>query len=274
MKTQGFYRLLNRDKAPDASMRFALKAVVEKYPYFQVAVFTYLKCLYVADDNNIFASELQRLSVFIADRKALFYYIMNEDYEKFFKRKSKRRELSPDRTAYLLNTFFETTNDGSFNMKPDKKALEQNMTTYDYFSLLDSPESEGEDGFQGESGAAPMKHQGIIDNFINNAEDGDNIKITLGAENTVAIQNNRPENKPDDKEDTLGNMPEDLQDDFFFTETLANIYIKQRKYQKAYEIIKRLNLNFPEKNIYFANQISFLEKLIMNEKQKNNNKDE
>ena len=37
----------------------------------------------------------------------------------------------------------------------------------------------------------------------------------------------------------------------YFTETLAKIYIKQGRYSKALEIIKRLNLNFPKKNIFW-----------------------
>ncbi len=54
----------------------------------------------------------------------------------------------------------------------------------------------------------------------------------------------------------------------YFTETLAKIYIKQGRYSKALEIIKRLNLNYPKKNAYFADQIRFLEKLIINNKNK------
>ena len=53
-------------------------------------------------------------------------------------------------------------------------------------------------------------------------------------------------------------------DDTFFTESLAKIYIKQRRYEKALQIIKKLSLKYPEKNIYFADQIRFLEKLIIN----------
>ena len=52
----------------------------------------------------------------------------------------------------------------------------------------------------------------------------------------------------------------------FFTESLAHIYIKQRKYERALEIIKGISLKNPEKNIYFADQIRFLEKLIINVK--------
>ena len=59
-----------------------------------------------------------------------------------------------------------------------------------------------------------------------------------------------------------------LDDDTFLTETLAQVYIKQKKYEQALTIIKRLSLNFPNKSIYFADQIRFLEYLIFNEKNK------
>ena len=65
--------------------------------------------------------------------------------------------------------------------------------------------------------------------------------------------------------------PQPLQDtatedenESYFTETLARIYIKQGKYAKALQIIKRLSLAVPKKNAYFADQIRFLEKLINN----------
>ena len=49
---------------------------------------------------------------------------------------------------------------------------------------------------------------------------------------------------------------------------LNEIYIKQGRYSKALEIIQRLSLQFPKKNAYFADQIRFLEKLIINSNKK------
>ena len=61
---------------------------------------------------------------------------------------------------------------------------------------------------------------------------------------------------------------QNVADDAYLTETLARIYIKQSKYIKAIEIIRRLSLRNPKKNRYFADQIRFLEKLIANERAK------
>ena len=58
-------------------------------------------------------------------------------------------------------------------------------------------------------------------------------------------------------------------DDSTFSESLAKIYIKQGKYSKALEIIRNISLKFPEKSIYFADQIRFLRKLVIIEQIKN-----
>jgi hypothetical protein len=54
-------------------------------------------------------------------------------------------------------------------------------------------------------------------------------------------------------------------DESMLSESLAKMYIARHKYSQALEIIKRLSLNYPEKSIYFADQIRFLTKLVLNE---------
>ena len=121
----------------------------------------------------------------------------------------------------------------------------------DYVSYLMQTESDEEK----ESAARTplMKGQNLIDNFIEN----DKGKIQL-----KEIPEYLPQHIDND------NNGEKDGDESFFTETLAKIYIKQGRYSKALEIIQRLSLNYPKKNAYFADQIRFLEKLIINNKNK------
>ncbi len=56
-----------------------------------------------------------------------------------------------------------------------------------------------------------------------------------------------------------------LNDDSMLSESLAKMYISRHKYSQALEIIKQLSLKYPEKSIYFADQIRFLTKLVLNE---------
>ena len=50
------------------------------------------------------------------------------------------------------------------------------------------------------------------------------------------------------------------------SENIAKKLIAERKYADAIEILRALNLNNPKKSVYFADQIRFLEKVIVNSK--------
>ena len=60
--------------------------------------------------------------------------------------------------------------------------------------------------------------------------------------------------------------------DTSLSESLAKIYIRQKRYDKAFEIIHTLSLNNPKKSAYFADQLRFLRKLILNRDSANNSK--
>ncbi|MBI9060753.1 MAG: hypothetical protein JEZ14_02115 [Marinilabiliaceae bacterium] len=95
------------------------------------------------------------------------------------------------------------------------------------------------------------RSQQIIDNFL-----------TMERPRLIPVE--KTEQEPSAISDQVASAGNDSDD--LMSETLASIYIKQKYYRKAISIFDKLRLKYPEKNTYFADQISELEKLIINNK--------
>lgn len=87
-----------------------------------------------------------------------------------------------------------------------------------------------------------MKGQNLIDNFIEKSAE-EPLLSQLGIKEVAPVKNEVPE------EDESEDNEEDIEDESYFTETLAKIYVKQQRYSKALEIIKKLNLKYPKKTL-------------------------
>ncbi|MBS2210414.1 hypothetical protein KEM09_03330 [Carboxylicivirga mesophila] len=100
---------------------------------------------------------------------------------------------------------------------------------------------------QTEKQPVKRKSQQIIDNFLQ--IDSPKIIPSFKQEPT--------------KSESISSVNKGLTDnaDDLMSETLANIYIKQKHYDKAIGIYEKLRLKYPEKNVYFARRITDLEKL-------------
>lgn len=129
-------------------------------------------------------------------------------------------------------------------LKPEQAEPKKVFTTdktneprFTPYSLEDIPTTEQTNLFKGQS---------LIDKFIET-----NPKISpIGSE---------PESHTN-----VPVIPETDISESIFTESLAKIYIRQKQYDKAKRIFEKLNLKFPEKNRYFADQIEKIDKLITN----------
>jgi tetratricopeptide (TPR) repeat protein len=123
-------------------------------------------------------------------------------------------------------------------LKPEVKVEEkQTITPTTSYSLEDIPTNDTSPLFKGQS---------LIDKFIES-----NPKI-----GPIGSEPESHKNLPDVAENDIS--------DSIFTESLAKIYIRQKQYDKAKRIFEKLNLKFPEKNRYFADQIEKIDKLITN----------
>ena len=232
---------------------YELRSLLALYPYFQTARLLLLKNLYLLHDPS-FDEELRRAALYITDRNVLFQMTEAALY-RLTPPPAVRDKVTtvPDdkRTLSLIDSFLEavpeekeTTDDDS---KPTRKPTPADATV-DYVAyLLETDAAEAPDD------TPKLKGHDLIESFINH----DKGKIVL---------NDDPEYVPPvpSADTNAGNEAEED----YFTETLARIYIKQGKYSKALEIIRRLSLDYPKKNAYFADQIRFLEKLIINSNNK------
>ena len=118
----------------------------------------------------------------------------------------------------------------------------------------------------------------LIDRFLSEMPAGDQasdlsaLNVAVVSDYTSVLEksqqaNEAPVLEPNEPAVTPQPAQSDNEEDYM-TETLARIYVKQHRYDKALEIIRKINLKYPEKNAYFADQIRFLEKLIINAKTK------
>lgn len=233
----------------NAATLHELRTLVLRYPYFQSARLLYLYNMYLMHDEA-FGAELRRSVVFLADARVLFYLIEGDSYRLVPQKQPKESEApsapeadsgegSGDRTLTLIDSFLAQQPEGQF------LGSELDYTTYYASYLL------GTDG-SGDS-EAPQPAMKPLEQLEAEGNDGGETQADTAA--------------ADDAARSADATDEDA-DEGYFTETLAKIYIKQHRYEKALEIIKKLSLKYPKKNIYFADQIRFLEKLIENEKSK------
>ena len=255
-----------------------LRSIILRYPYFQTAWLLYIKNLYLIKHPS-FKDELRRGALYVADLSVLFYFVEGNSFS-FPKSeyKESEKQVANDRTLDLINRFLsEIPNDKG--LSSELSIPVDSVMDYSSLLLLNSAENGRKEV---DNTALPLKGQALIDDFIEKSESGmlssgNNMTDVVGNgdekdefsdEDLVVIDDDNNAGPVDDAMDGNAEAADETGDDNYLTETLAKIYVKQQRYDKALEIIKKLNLKYPKKNAYFADQMRFLERLIINAKSK------
>ena len=240
--------LIKHPEYLDRDTLYELRSTLALYPYYQTARLLMLQNLYLLHDPS-FDEELRRAAIYITDRRVLFNMIEAGHYRLRTSTVTKvpaaaPQESTASRTATLIDNFLDSIPKEDEGQSRGKRKPTPADAAVDYVAYL--LETEGD---KAEETVPEMKGQNLIDTFIN----ADKGRIVLNEGPLLTPQT--------EKTDEMAVEPTDEE---YFTETLARIYI----YSKALEIIQRLSLQFPKKNAYFADQIRFLEKLIINSNKK------
>ncbi len=232
MNSDTYNDILNDPQKLDQTHISDLRTLVHKYPYFQSARALYLKGLKNADSFR-YNFELKVTAAHTTDRTILFDYITSKKFQEI--------ELTSEIPKEISN---ETSPD---NQNEEEIALEVGKPID--FSVK---EKHSFNQWLQLSAKNPIKrkeskkatHQDLIDKFIEK-----NPKITaVKKEQEIEIS-----------------IPESKADKSLMTETLAKVYLNQKKYSKAIKAYKILSLKYPEKSGFFADQIKRI-KILKQEK--------
>ena len=244
----------------DRDSLYELRTLLGRYPYFQSLRLLYLKNLYLLHDAS-FGQELRKSVPYVADSRTLFYLIEGDRYllKPHAPSSAAAGSAVADRTLSLIDAFLATMPQEQLSQTAE---LDYAMD-YTAYLMQDETCADAAEAEQTEAEVPRMRGHELIDGFIRRNESPEEGGVAL-----PVVQPEEPVATDADEEEEEDAAVDEVSEESYFTETLAKIYIKQQRYEKALEIIKRLSLNYPKKNAYFADQIRFLEKLIINAKSK------
>ena len=277
MNVTDYTYLLNKPNTISEKQTLALEKVLEEFPYFQSARALRLKGLY--NENSFkYNSALKVTASHTTDRTVLFDFISSEEFnaiqkELFEKKANELLSINVIDSIEIVPPSFNTVNQDIEIETKSPDTIEYNETsstpeeklelgrplefskneTHSFQEWLQlsriqpiirEPETNNNSVTPKNEDVSKKKKEAIIDKFIQS-----NPKIP-------AIKPGTPLNFTLDinKDDTTSLM----------TETLAKVYLEQKKYQKAIQAYEILILKYPEKSSFFADRIADIKILQQN----------
>lgn len=229
--------LLNRDTLLE------LRRVVAQCPYYQAARLLLIENLFLLHDPD-FDEELRTAALFVPDRTALFNLVESLNYESTPHDRQNTTEAQP-----IAHT-------------PAAQASSRTMDIIGQF-LKERPTESGESTrLKGHRPvASPIgDYTAVLEGMADLIDDPEQIptKTAPTADQLPAPPASEPEPEAAEEDNT----PQPIKEEYF-TETLAKVFIKQGNYERALEILSKINAESPRKNAYYEDQICFLKKLIL-----------
>lgn len=254
--------LINNPHLLDKQTLYELRELVAQYPYHQPARLLMLKNLYILHDTS-FDEELRRAALYVPDRKKLFELVEAKHYELKPEVEEGQKTDNSSRTASLIDRFLDNIpSEGKGEQR--QKPLPWYVSN-DYMQLLEDEEAlaplSSKKPAQGV--ATQSRHDSIIEGFLMNGGKVTLPEITAEEEKAIVDAIHLTAQEDEFIEEPKSQpLKKKTYENPQISEDLAQKYIKQGNYLQAKEIIMQLNLQNSEKNIYFADQIRFLDKLI------------
>ena len=265
MTSSEYTFLINKPDTLNEQRLQSLEAIIEKYPYFQSARIVRLKQLYNQDSYK-YNYSLKVAAAFTTDRTVLFDFITSKKFltlqNSFFDKKTddllnisvtdfeiidydlKRQSNTLENSIESSINSAASQQNSSLNIgKPLPFSVTEKHSFQEWLQLSRIQPIIRNENVTFED--SKTKHDSLIDKFI-----ATNPKIpALDKRSAPVVVSPVIEEKA-----------------YLMTETLAKVYLEQKKYLRAIQAYEILILKYPEKSSYFANCI-----LEIKELQQNNN---
>ena len=275
MNTNDYINLLNNSKAINDKQTLILETIVNEFPFYQSARALYLKGLYNQESFR-YNYELKKTAAHTTDRSVLFDFITSDDFKIFQQEiydkyqaeiqniivadfeyvEEENRPVainSISKTTTSTETYFvseqqETNKEVEAALEIGKPFQFDKNETHSFSEWLQlakiAPIVREETEKQMNVSSELEKKFDLIEKFIEL-----NPKITKAKDTTAAPINIAKSNE----------TPSSI-----MTETLAQIYLEQKKYSKAIQAYEILILKYPEKSSFFADRIKNIKILQQN----------
>jgi tetratricopeptide (TPR) repeat protein len=252
--------LLNKPEATNEKQTIALENVVLQYPYFQAARALHLKGLFNQESFR-YNYELKKTAAYTTDRTILFEFITSENFTTIQQEKIDAiQKYILDIDVHAIEKIIPET-----NSTVEKENEEFTSTPEDKLGIgvpISFSKSE-KHSFQEWLQLTKLNpiQRDILENGLN-LEAEKQKKIAL-IDKFIEANPKIPPIK-DNGHTTENNIKSIEEPTHLMTETLAKVYLEQKKYNKAIQAYEILILKYPEKSSFFADQINEIKNLQQN----------
>lgn len=238
--------LINKPFEVQLSDVALLQDEIDKHPYFATLRSLLLFGLKEFEHES-YDAELKKTSIYSPSRVALYHYLQKEKQTGVFEEVESISEPEiieiPTETTQISEEVIETKEEfiqtEEIETLPEMETIpvstNQEMTFSQWLHISEAKTEE-------KPTEKDIKFQ-LIDEFIEKSPKISPVKISMDISQLV-VKNDNPSEYSD-----------------LMTETLAQIYTQQKKFDKAIRAYKILSLKYPEKSIFFADRINEIENL-------------
>ncbi|WP_396159484.1 tetratricopeptide repeat protein [Flavobacterium sp.] len=275
MNTNDYINLLNNSKAINDKQTLVLETIVNEFPFYQSARALYLKGLYNQESFR-YNYELKKTAAHTTDRSVLFDFITSDDF-KIFQQDVYDKYQAEIQSIIVSDFEYVEEENIPYTIEAKSKSSyvteiiaisEQNESNKEVEAALEIGKPFQFDKNETHSFSEWLQLAKITPIVREEAEKQIHVSSELEKkfdliEKFIELNPKIPQAK-DTTSIPINIAKSNETPSSIMTETLAQIYLEQKKYSKAIQAYEILILKYPEKSSFFADRIKNIKILQQN----------